>query len=430
MNFKNKKTFFLPFLFILSVTAFSQGEKKLTLSIEDSVKYATEGNLSAKEAEISLGSAKRASSYSWNSFIPTIKASGTLSGTTDTDDPAISIGASASLGLSPSIYTSIKAAKLSYQQEQITYEQAVRTIELNVRKAYNKLLYESEYLKLLEANVSSAKLQYDTNQTRYNRGQLAKLDVVSAQVSYQNAKVNYENQEVTFANDLDSFKQMLGINLDTEITLSGSLEGFLSLDSITENSIKDLDKKSADIETLEKKIEVGENSLLATRFSAWGPSLTGSISYQKSGTVNTGIDSDSGVTSYSVGLSIPLDGYIPWSSGALSIENQKDNLKSLQLQLEDAKTTYRMNVANYLKKIQSSQSALKLRQSSVELAKESYQMSLEAYNRGTKDLLSLQSALDSLTEAQVNVMSEAYTLASNILDLENTIGVPFGTIAR
>ncbi|MBQ1870467.1 MAG: TolC family protein, partial [Treponema sp.] len=88
------------------------------------------------------------------------------------------------------------------------------------------------------------------------------------------------------------------------------------------------------------------------------------------------------------------------------------------------------NVDSALRKIKYSQSVIKLRQSSVNLAAQTYSMSLDAYNRGSKDLLSLQTALDNLTQAKVNLQAEAYNLICNILDLENTLGVPFGTLIK
>ena len=80
--------------------------------------------------------------------------------------------------------------------------------------------------------------------------------------------------------------------------------------------------------------------------------------------------------------------------------------------------------------LQQSKASLSLRQKSIELAQKTYDMTLTAYNHGTKDLLSLQTASDNLLQAKVNLMHEAYTLSSAILDLENTIGVPFGTLSK
>jgi len=55
-------------------------------------------------------------------------------------------------------------------------------------------------------------------------------------------------------------------------------------------------------------------------------------------------------------------------------------------------------------------------------------MTLNAYNHGSKDLLTLQNSADSLLSAKINLMQQKYTLISAVLDLENTLGIPFGSL--
>ena len=57
-------------------------------------------------------------------------------------------------------------------------------------------------------------------------------------------------------------------------------------------------------------------------------------------------------------------------------------------------------------------------------------MALAAYNAGSKDLLSLQTAADNLAGAKNTLQNQRYTIISAILDLENTLGVPFGTLGE
>ena len=129
-----------------------------------------------------------------------------------------------------------------------------------------------------------------------------------------------------------------------------------------------------------------------------------------------------------VSVSIPLDGYLPWSTGALSVAAQKATLKDLQLQLENQKTTAEISIQNSAKSIMQAQSQLDLRKKNVELAQKTYDMTLNAYNHGSRDLLKLQNAADSLMSAKINLMQQKFTLISAVLDLENTLGIPFGTL--
>lgn len=114
----------------------------------------------------------------------------------------------------------------------------------------------------------------------------------------------------------------------------------------------------------------------------------------------------------------------------MSIESQKTTVKDLQLQLENEKTNVSIEIQNYLNQIAQAQLQLDSLQKNVELSQKTYDMTLTAYNHGSKDLLTLQNASDSLMKAKNSQQSQYYTLISAILDLENTLGIPFGTLGQ
>ena len=74
------------------------------------------------------------------------------------------------------------------------------------------------------------------------------------------------------------------------------------------------------------------------------------------------------------------------------------------------------------------QNQLESLKKNVDLAQKTYDMTLNAYNHGSKDLLTLQNSADSLLSAKINLMQQKYTLISAVLDLENTLGIPFGSL--
>ena len=66
----------------------------------------------------------------------------------------------------------------------------------------------------------------------------------------------------------------------------------------------------------------------------------------------------------------------------------------------------------------------------VEIAQKSYDMTLAAYNHGSRDLLTLQNASDALLKAKTDRESHIFNLISAVLDLENMLGVPFGSLGE
>lgn len=423
-------------LIILICTAFfcaqifsqetAETPQKKILTIEDAVTLASDNNISLKRQKLSLDLLETKNKTSWNSVSPTASITGSYgSSFGDQASNSWSVTGSINMSLSPSLYTSIQGAKLNYENGLISYDEAVRTVELNVRKAFYSLIYAKEQLTLSQRNLETARQSYNSNRDKYNRGQLSELNLLNSQYSYESLKPSLESAEINYENSLGTFKQMLGLSQDTEIELKGTLEDYAKLGEINiEKNVEDLPA----VQSLKRQIEMTENNLLATRFSAWGPSVTAGYTYGQSGTFESSQTRET--NSLSVRVSIPLDGYLPWSNGALSIDSQKSNLEDLQLQLENQKTTSSLEIENALKKIKQAQSQLSTLQTNINLAQRKYNATLTAYNHGSADYLTLQNASDSLMSAQNSRQSQIYTLISSVLDLENLLGVPFGTLGK
>ena len=121
---------------------------------------------------------------------------------------------------------------------------------------------------------------------------------------------------------------------------------------------------------------------------------------------------------------------MPWSHNNTAIDSAKDKVSDLELQIDNERKTFVRTINSSLRSIKQSQEAIKYKQANVELAEKNYSMTSEAYNRGTKDLLSLQNSNNTLLQAKVSLNSEILTLAKTIIKLESTIGADFGSLTK
>jgi outer membrane protein len=427
MNLKIKGIFILAVL-LMSAGA---GAEETVLTIDKAVQYASENNINIQQSKITLNALKRTKNFSWNSVSPSATVNGNFSFPDEKLNYAYthseSVQGTIRVSLSPSLYSSMETAYLNYENGKITYDKAVRSIEQSVRKAFYGLLYEQDHIALLNRNLETAEQQYKQNTSKYQSGQVSELDMLTSQVSYEKLKPALESAQVTFVNELASFKHVLGIDQAETVTLSGSLDDVLALQRITIDT--DI-TGTPSVVSAENNVKIAKAALLAKRFSAYGPVVSASMTYGKAKTDVSDDFSTSSASSFSLGVSIPLDGYLPWSSSGLSIASSKDSLKTARLQLEDEKTTVAVSVNNYQNKIRQGQLQIESLKANIELAQKTYDMTLIAYNHGSKDLLSLQSAADSLMSAKVSLASQEYTLISAVLDLEGILGVPFGTLGK
>ncbi len=396
------------------------------ITVSQAVDSAVKNNISIKKSEIELDNSIRSKNTSWNSISPSLSANGSWSKAIPEKDGSrenMSAGISLRTTFGTNLFTNIKAASVAYEQQQLTYDMAVRNVELNVRKAYWNILFNRERIKLQEQNLLMAKSQYEKNLAKYQRGVLNRVDVLSAQISMQGAELTLETLKTDFESLVANFALTCGFNQDETLEFDGDFDEIIGGTSI-KTDLGDFD--SPGIRKIEKQLEVARVALTAQRFSNYSPSLTAGYSYTYSSSDGGENWNDGGTLSLSA--TIPLDGLMPWSAGSTSLHKTMNTVESLELELENEKRVTEISKASSLNKIQQCRTNIAVLKSSVELAQTNYDMTLEAYNHGTRDLLTLENSQTSLLSSRVNLYSECYNLVCAVLDLENLVGADFGTL--
>ena len=427
---KLKQILFLFILFsVFSWNIFSaeNGElsKEKILTLEECISLAKENNLSIKVHKNTLNDLKRKNETSWNSVSPSIKGDAAFQDDFINKTESFAISGSLGLTLSTNLYSTIKGAKLNYENGLLTYNQAVKQIEMSVWKTFYDLIYKTEYFSFQSQNLLTAKKNYEQNLEKFKNGKISELDVMSSRVSYEQKKPVLEEARIDLTNNLELFKNIIGVDFDDEIKLDGSLDFLLELKDI---KLPPKENPSPDVQAAKFAVEIAENNLLAQRFSSYSPVITGTYKYGQTLNIDNSLWNET--SSLSVGVSIPLDSYLPWSSSAVSINSKKESLESAKLNLEDAEKSIRVNTENALRKINQIISMLEVSKETVALAKKTYEMTETAYNYGKTDFLTLQNASDNVLNAEVSLKNQAKTLMETLLDTEYLLGLEFGTILK
>lgn len=426
MNLKNM--FVTVLAVFLALNSYAENENnKLLLSVEDAVSLAKENNISIKTAKNSLKNLETVNRYSWNSVAPSANLRGDFNENLEDNASSYGITGSVSMSLSSNLYSSIQAAKLNYKKGLLSYEEAERTIELNVRKSFYKIILDQEKLKLKKRNLSTSYEQYQNNQEKFKNGKISELDAFTSRVNYESKKPDVEDAETTLINEMASFKQILGIPLNQEIELKGNLDSVLKMKAVSVENLPKVQEEAPDVQKAEYDVDIAKNQLLSSRFSAYGPTVTGGYSYGKS----KGYSGNETTTNQlSLGVNIPLDGALPWSTKSAQVKANKNALNTAELNLENTKTSVAVQTESYIRKINQALSMISSLKETEQLASKTYEMSKTAYNYGKTDLLTLQSASDAVLNAGVNLKSQAYTLLTSVLELEDLLGLKFGTLEK
>lgn len=423
-------------------TAGNKESKKIVLTASMAVEEAIKTHVSIKQEAIQLNRAEKNYKHSWNNFLPSLTASAVA---TDAENTSSSTGEylnanaslTASLSLNTGLAKKIAMLKEQYNSGKADYEDTVRNVETDVRKAFYSLLYTQQEVESSKENLASYQNQYNQTKIKRDRGLVPELDLLSAQVNVADAKLSLRTTEKSYYNALMEFLNDIGLEIspDTEIELSGSLDDcdfVLNIENKLQDrtAIEKLIDNSPSVRTLKDSLRIAELNKQYTFESNYMPSLTLSASvtpkdyiYYKKSSSSTDYNS----WSASVGVSIPLDSWIPGSSASDSVAETKDTIDDYELQISDAKKSVRTQFFEKLHDIDISKETLEERKLNMELAKKTYEMTEDAYSKGTKDLLTLQNALDSYHSAELEWRSEQYNLLTYVLDLENLLGLEIGS---
>lgn len=153
MEFQGKMKKLLILQMVLLAFVFTQGyaeaevEEVKVLTLEDAVRSAAENNVQVKTQALTLNTLEKSNTFSWNSVSPTANVKGSLAEDFDAGTTSLSVTGTLNVALSANLYTQIRAAKLSYERGQMTYEQTCRLIEKEVRTAFYHLLYDRKILR-------------------------------------------------------------------------------------------------------------------------------------------------------------------------------------------------------------------------------------------------------------------------------------------
>lgn len=421
----------------------------ITLTVDEAVAYAMEHSRTLKSAQIDLEIARRAKQFAWNSFIPTVSAGAGISRSNEvstisipglpiqTPEPeekdhwAFSGSVGVSLNLSLALIDGIRAIKANYEAGLITWEQALKQNELNVRKLFYALLLQQENLRIQEESLTNAENRAEQARVNYRNGRIPELEYLQARVTYENLKPKVLSSRLLLRQQLDMFAFVLGMPVGTKISLSGEIEpAFLELD--VDELIAAYLPQNINIRLTQKKLELLRINLGAQRFQIFSPTLSLGWGYQPS---ISPLDADwvrdvNDRGAFSATLAWNISDMLPFSSNFQKMKDTEAQITQLEINLEDLMANTELDIRTKADALDSYRAAIEANAANIVLAQRSYDMTLEAYRNGTRELLDVRDAENQLNTAKLGLINEKYNYMAGVLDLEYALNTTLSAAAE
>lgn len=420
-------------------------EPVVRLTIEQAVDYARENSKTLQSSAIDLEIKKRASSYSWNQFMPSVQVTGTMSRKNEVTPMSISIpgypmppqpdpteadhwtavgGVSVSWNFSAAMIESIRLAKRDYEAGLISWDQTLRQTELQIEKLFYGLLLQEESLKIQQDSLENAWLRMEQARINYLNGLIPELSYIQAQVSYQNMKPSVMKQEQLLKQQLDMFGFLIGLPAGTKIELEGAIEP-PHIDLVAQDLVDISMENNPDILLLNKNLEILKLTYSMQNLQTYIPSVSLSWGFQPvvSDIQENWIDNYTDGGSFSATLVWNLTNMLPFSANQQKAKDTKDNIRKMELSLETLKENTALNIRTQIDNLNQAWANIEAASGNITLAQKSYDMNVTSYQNGTRELLDVKDAESQLNQAKLGLINSKYEYLTGLLDLEYSLNI-------
>ena len=443
-------------LFLLcAFSAHAQAQMRLTP--ETAVQMAIDNNLNLESARIGLDIKNRKASYAWNQFLPGLVATGSLSRDNwATVSQGIVISAlpnlvpysitlpqwhvngafSASLDFSFALFEGIRSLRLDYDAGKIGLEKAKLQIEQGVRKMYNGILLMEANVNLLNESFNNAKRQAALAEANFRAGLAPRLTWLQAQVAVENMKPSVNDLSNNLKNLKGNFALLLGMSFDTPfelepLSLGGTAVPAAELISRAAAEKPDIQELKANILTLQSQ----KKALSLQQFTPFlrlGWTLTSlfnpTLDPFKDSLFNTDNWNKGG--NFAVTLGMNFNGLFPFTKEGQQRKDMEAGLQIQNIRLAQIVKETELEIFSKLNSLEKIRTTAEAQAAAVNLAEQSYRLTEEAYRAGLQDFQSVQSASLALEQARLQLLVQQFNFLNDLIDLEYSIGVPFGTLSQ
>ena len=318
-----------------------------------------------------------------------------------------------------------KSIKISGQDVELAVERA-RSSRLEtvtqVKQASYGVLLAKEAFNVYREVYENALDNFQQTEKKYNADKASELEYQRAKSTVQNAIPNVYDAENAVVLGLWQLKAVMGIDLDEDIDVAGSLMDYSTtmFRDIHENDDVTLENNSS-LRQLAIQAEELANTVKMQQYASL-PSLALTFSYSINAMTNDFKFSEYNWSPYSaagLSLSIPIFAGGRRSNAVRQARNQHEQLV---LQTENTERQLKVAIRQYLNQMETAMKNFDAAGSGVETARKAYDIAAKSYNLGRSTITELNDAQLALTQALLAQSQAVYNFVTAKASLEQTLG--------
>jgi outer membrane protein TolC len=342
---------------------------------------------------------------------------------------------SAQLALSSALFAGIKTIQQDYRTGLVTFEKAKVQLERDIRQLYFNMLLLDESLKVRRDSLAAAERQVAIAQANYQNGLAPQLTLLQARVNRDNLIPDIDDAENQQRMALAQFALLLGLPYNTQFELVPLESDINFIDLEIAELISKAVSGNIDIHELQQQILYAKSGRTAQAMMLWTPNLVFAWNTAPTFTRDPWKD-DWGNGDYwmksgtfSITLQWKLNNLFPFTKEGQGLKDIDNQIRTANIGLSQMIRGTELQVYNKVLSLEKTRASIEARNQTVELAQESYDSTEAAYRAGLQDFNSVQNAAEALRQARLGVVQQQFAYLNDLIDLEYSIGVPFGTLS-
>ena len=321
-----------------------------------------------------------------------------------------------------------ESLRLTGDQVELAVEQARESrlgTVASVKQAFYGILFAKEAYNVYNSVYENAVENFRLTEMRYNAAKASELDLTRAKSNVAAAIPNLYNAENSVELALWQLKAVMGVDLDRNIDIAGTLEEYAGqmFSDIAEGERASLDGNSQlrqlaqQAEMLSRQIRMQQYAYLPTL------ALTFSYSYLTQSDIFN-LSQWKWFPSSTIGLSLS----IPIFSGGQryhAIKQTRVQADELELQRENAERQLRIGIRQSLGTMDTAMRTYDASKEALNTAEKAYDIAVKSYQLGKSTLTDLNNTELVLTQSRLAVSQAIYNFVIAKAGLEQTLGYDF-----
>jgi len=310
----------------------------------------------------------------------------------------------------------VKAAENEKRVMEMDLQSTIANITAKVKKSFFNVLTTHEELKFAEETLEIAKSLMSISNQRFEIGDIARIDVLKAEIELSNAKMRVQNTERKYLNSAKILQTVMGvpdIDLNNLFPISTADTPSLNLDNLNDLLLNNHPALKARKKVVELSvIKISEAKRMAI------PDINATVGYKRLSATD--------INTIQAGIEFPLpifnrnQGKII-EARALS-HKAKDDVEvvrnQLLLQLSNVFTLY----------ISTREQVRFFTNSIIPQSEESLKIARQGYKQGEFDYLEVLDAQRTLANTRISYLKILNELFSSITEIEKFVGVKISDI--